>query len=55
MSSVLSAAEHFASRIQRWRFEEQERLEFRRNRSASERVAMANAGVWTYGSRPTAI
>ena len=54
MSSVLSAAEHFVERVQRWRFEEQERVEFRRNRGANERVAMAQAGVWTYGSRPTA-
>jgi hypothetical protein len=42
------------SRVQRWRFEEQERLEFRRHRSANERVAMAQAGVFTYGSRPSA-
>jgi hypothetical protein len=54
VSSVLTAAEHFVSRVQRWRFEEQERVEFRRHRSASERVAMAQAGVFTYGSRPTA-
>jgi hypothetical protein len=53
VSSVLSAAERLSSRVTRWRFEEQERVQYRRHRSAQERTAMAHQGIWTYGSRPT--
>ncbi len=54
MSTSLSTAERLVSRVQRWRFEEQERIEFRRQRGASERVQLAKSGIRTFGSRPSA-
>ena len=52
MSSVLASIDRVFNRVQISRYEQQQRVEFRRDRDAVERVAMHDHGIVVAGARP---
>ncbi|HEX5017843.1 MAG TPA: hypothetical protein VFX15_09700 [Actinomycetes bacterium] len=55
MSSVLASIERVVSRVQISRYEQQQRVAFRRDRDAHERVSMQRQGIVVAGARPTSL
>ena len=55
MSSVFSSIDRVVTRVQISRYAQQQRVEFRRDRNAHERVAMQGSGIVVAGTRPTSL
>jgi hypothetical protein len=52
LSTVLASIDRMKDRVQISRYAQQQRVAFRRDRSAHERVAMRGSGVVVTGARP---